>query len=291
MSKIKDLLARLAQKETELRSRQFLAPCVRGGKVRTKMDGLVYTFSPQPEDFEGWGVFAPENETVANLVEEADFVQTAEYLKLFPALRAHLIFALRRKTWLAFPVNESDAKQRFFKKASEVEPFAVHLTTEGREFETAIVRNIGGAWFFEEIDRRAAPESAEILRREFAENTNLENLPTKNLTPEMRICYSIARRRDEILLERRQLRFQRPKHSDESRLRNALKFGGGTLESFADRGDFWLVEWTGRNGERHSSAIAKDFTVVSAGICLSGEDAKFDLQSLVGVVEGWDDDW
>ena len=59
-----------------------------------------------------------------------------------------------------------------------------------------------------------------------------------------------------------------------------------SLREFHDRGDFWLVEWTTRDGERHTSAIAKkELTVVSAGICLSGRDRDFDLQSLVGVVE------
>jgi hypothetical protein len=77
-----------------------------------------------------------------------------------------------------------------------------------------------------------------------------------------------------------------PKIRDEKRLQRALKMGGGELQEFRDRDDYWLIEWTSGTGERHSSAIAKnDLTVISAGICLSGEDRNFDLQSLVGVVE------
>ena len=65
--------------------------------------------------------------------------------------------------------------------------------------------------------------------------------------------------------------------------------GGGELRDFRDRGDFWQVEWTTRNGEHHTSAISKgDLTVISSGICLSGYDRDFDLQSLVGVIESRD---
>jgi hypothetical protein len=84
----------------------------------------------------------------------------------------------------------------------------------------------------------------------------------------------------------RELQARRQQEQDESRLADALRLGGGRLHDFQDRGDYWLVEWTTRDGERHHSAIARrDLTVISAGICLSGEDRKFDLHSLVGVVE------
>jgi hypothetical protein len=80
--------------------------------------------------------------------------------------------------------------------------------------------------------------------------------------------------------------------SDEQRLDEALRLGGGKLVDFRDRDDTWMVEWATRDGERHVSIVTKhDLTVASSGICLSGRDRDFDLQSLVGVVERrWEDD-
>jgi len=78
----------------------------------------------------------------------------------------------------------------------------------------------------------------------------------------------------------------------EQRLREALALAGGVLREFQDRGDCWLVEWATPDGERHASAIHKDdLTVLGAGICLSGRDRDFDLQSLVGVVTQRFDPW
>jgi len=102
------------------------------------------------------------------------------------------------------------------------------------------------------------------------------------LTPELRTAYQLA--------SQQAAGFKA--YYNERRLRGALAMGGGELEAFQDRGDYWLVEWTTRQGENHTSAIAKkDLTVISAGICLDERDRDFDLQSLVGVVEGqgWDD--
>jgi len=285
MGDIRDLLGRLSKAEEELRARRFLAPCVRGGRLRTNVAGLLYTFEPSPRDFEGWGLFRPDGEREARLVEKADLPRVAEYLSLFPRLRLRLAHRLRGATWLAYPANESDARQRFSPAA--VRPLAVHLVEDGQEFEQALARSVGGAWLFEELDRRADPLDAERLRDAWREGAAPAALGWKGLTPEMCACYSLLYRREELARVRSRLREERRRErTDEGRLRGALRFGGGDLRSYRDRGDHWLVEWATRDGERHTSAISKDdLTVISAGVCLSGEDEKFDLQSLVGVVE------
>src|SRR5262249_21275764 len=138
---------------------------------------------------------------------------------------------------------------------------------------------------FEEIDRRADPQAAEQLREAMRAITPPEAVRFRGITPEMRQAYDLAAQQAQEFLSLLQPR------RDEARLREALRIGGGELREFHGRGDFWLVEWTTRNGERHTSAIARnELTVVSAGICLSGRDRDFDLQSLVGVVERqWQD--
>jgi hypothetical protein len=192
----------------------------------------------------------------------------------------HLIEQARHQTWLAYPANESDARQRFSLSAR---PVPVHLVTDGAQFEQVIARWDGSAWWFEEVDRRADPQHAQALREALKAVTPPEALRIKNLTPEMRTAYDLGAQQALAFAALMQQR------RDEARLREALHMGGGELQGFQDRSEFWLVDWTTSDGQRHTSAIAKtDLTVVGAGICLSGRDRDFDLQSLVGVVAGRD---
>jgi hypothetical protein len=310
MADIRNLLNQIAAQESQLRDTQFLAPCVRGGRVRTSVANIVYTFTPQPQEFEGWGIFAPVDEKTAEVVDEPSLPQLAEYLKLLKPLRLRLAHRLRGQTWLAYPVNESDMQQRL----GAAKPVPVHLVTEAAAFEPIIARFDGSAWWFDEIDRRAEPQPAELMREQLRQVTMPETVRFAGMTPEMQVVYELAlqqtdeyqrrlRHQREEREQRQQRRGQRERErteqpsrnnrqrerDDERRLRDALQMGGGELREFRDRGDFWQIEWTTRNGEYHTSAISKtDLTVISSGICLSGYDRNFDLQSLVGVIEARD---
>ena len=64
---------------------------------------------------------------------------------------------------------------------------------------------------------------------------------------------------------------------DESRLRSTLGQTGASLQDFGDSGDSYRVTYV-VDGARHVSVMRRnDLTVLSAGICLSGEDRAFDF--------------
>ncbi|MBD2547339.1 hypothetical protein [Planktothricoides raciborskii] len=277
MADIRNLIKQIAAESAQLCETQFVAPSVRGGKVRTRVAGLIYTFTPKSKKFEGWGIFQPINEKTARLVAEADLPEITEYLAQFPLVRLWLVDRIQGKSWLAYPVNESDLRQRMGLIQSVVQPVVVHLVSEAGSFDPIMARFDGASWWFEAIDRRADPIATQELCLQFQQMTPPEKLRFKGMTPEMRIAYELRANQSGNFHQK----------NDEGRLQQALKMGGGELQKFEDRGDdYWLVEWTTTTGECHTSAIAKeDLTVISAGICLSGGDRLFDLQSLVGVVE------
>ncbi|GAB4461061.1 MAG: hypothetical protein OHK0029_25820 [Armatimonadaceae bacterium] len=352
---IRNLMQKMAAAEQSFAETPFLAPCVRGGTVRVRIGGVVQTFRVSPADFEGWGIFKAQEAgagRVAQCIEEAELPLIGEFLKRFPLLRLRLARVLSGATWLAYPANEADMAQRF----GEARPVAVHLVTEGTAFEQVTARCVGGAWWFEEIDRRADPEPLEKLRDALRAVVEPAELAFGGMTPEMRTVYDLAAQSEERFARVRQQRIneaerqrqaerraqvrraeqqfreehgyswydeahwderqewereamvaeppepqagrgRRPqrrnrrnapenRHPDDHRLREALAVGGGELRDYTDRGEYYLVEWATQDGVRHTSAIAKaDLTVISSGICLSGRDRDFDLQSLVGVME------
>ena len=293
MTDVRKLIGKLAEQEARLQQTTFLAPCVRGGSVKTRIEGMVYTFTPVPPDAEGWGLFHPIDGERAQWIEEAGLMQVEAYLKLFPAFRVRLAFRMQHRTWLAYPANESDVRQRL----GQAHPILVHLVEHGTALEQIVARWDGAAWWFEAEDRRADPRFADALRQALRQETEPEALRQSGLTPEMRTVYSLAfsrtdagraRRQQRIEAERTRRQAERARQQqqrDEARLGEALAFAGGQLRDFQDRDDYWLVEWLTPDGQRHHSAINKqDLTVISAGICLSDQDRDFDLQSLVGVM-------
>lgn len=302
MSNIHKLLQQLSTQENSLTKTQFIAPCVAGGTVKTSVAKIIYTFKTQPENFEGWGIFQPINHQIAQVIDQPSFPQISHYLELLKPFRFRLAYHLQGQSWLGYPVNESDLQQRL----KFVKPVVIHLVTEANLFETVIVGFDGGNFWFQDLDRKAEIEPMIKLSEQLKLEILPERLQFSGLTPEMLTTYDLAWQQTATGRQQREVR-QRVRgekkiskaqkrrenklnfHKPEERLENALKQGGGSLENFSDRGDFWLVEWRTSEGYLHSSAINKDdLTVISSGICLSGRDQDFDLQSLVGVIEKQD---
>ena len=268
---IESLLAALAAQEAALTGTRFLAPCVAGAGVRTRVAEMVYTFKTNPAEFEGWGIFTPADGRTAVLVAPAPRAIVQRYLELLTPLRVRLAREIWPGTWLAYPGTEGDMRARFHRTT----PIRLNLVTGGSQFDPALARFDGAQWWHEDLDTRADPRPAEHLRAALAIPTETDALAFPHLTPEMRACYEIAVVPHIARLAR----------AREQPLRDALALAGGRFQSAQDRDDHWQVTWTTGDGEQHVSAIAKrDLTVLSSGICLSGLDADFDLASLVGVV-------
>jgi hypothetical protein len=274
------LIHKIAAEENRVRRGQILAPCVSGGKIRARVGGMVCELAVDGPDFEGWGVFRAQSLKTASLESEASLSQVSRYLHLLRSVRLILVQPLRGRSWLALPANRSEARQ----KSGQSGPVAVHLVTQGRAFEQVIARSDGSNYWFEKVDRSADPLRPGYAARALRAFTAPESLSLPGLTPEFREAYRMVFSPAQSQSPAAQVR------CSESRLRRALEQGGGILRSFVDQGNYWTTHWSTRDGQEHTSAIMKsDLTVLSAGICLSGEDQKFDLQSLVGVVERLDD--
>ncbi len=273
MTDVRKLVERLSAAERAQRARPILAPCIAGGLLRVRIAGLVQTFTPLPRDYSGWGIFSLHDEGVARWLEHADLPQIARYLERLPQVRFRLAYRMSGLTWLAYPFSEGDFSARF----GPPRPVPLHLVAEAGRFDAVLARADGGVFWFEGVDRNADAQVTAALESALAGQTAPDDVQFSGLTPEMRTTYRLVA---EQLEEFTTLQ-------EERRLRGALALGGATLESWQESGDHWLVTWSSADGEKHVSAIKPDdLTVVSAGICLSGLDASFDLQSLPGVVEG-----
>lgn len=261
------LMKKRAEPHQNFVNAKFLAPHIRGGKVRVQSDGFVKTYRPIPEGFEGWGVFRAGGDGTANLERNANSLEVGGYLKRLNRVRLILVQPLRHQTWLAYPVHSDSFRQEIGK----VEPVTVYLVTLGRAFEQAVCRWDGSAFWFDRVDRAASPHVPRSMGAALRKFVSPEDLDFSGLTPELREAYRMIFTGGGT---------HRVRCSQE-RLQKALELGGGRLESFTDQGDHWSTSWTTSTDEVYTSSIDKaELTVLSAGVCLAEEDSSFDLSSL-----------
>ena len=170
---------------------------------------------------------------------------------------------------MALPAQRGDTRLRI------EDAVPVHLTEDGLErFETIIARFDGRVFWYERRDPGRDPSLAAYLREQLNVGTRPDDLHKANLSREEREAYAFARA---LIAQAEQDRV-------EGRLKNALDHAGASYRSHVERGDVFVITYE-VDGRTHTSAIRRDdLTVETAGICLAGQDRRFDLTSLVGVL-------
>jgi hypothetical protein len=257
--------------EQDFLSQEFLAPAVRGGEVRVRMAGVVLQMRFEPDEFEGWGVFRPVSHRVARLVREARLGECRRYVQLMT--NASLVLCNRSDcAWSAVPAHRAD---RRFKIEGTV---PVRLVDGADLFDTVRAGFDGANFWYDRVDPRGDAAVSAWLRSAIAKMVEPTTLNRKGLTAEQRAAYAVN------YFSRLETRKKTRRDTIEAQLRESLRHAGADFVGYAEHKDGYRVTYH-VGGQRQVSSVNKhDLTVQVAGICLSGQDQKFDLTSLVGVL-------
>ena len=265
---IDDILNRLEAAESDFLQREVLAPVLPGRGVVVRIAGIICTLAVTGKRFAGWGVLRPQTLKTAALVRPATLAEVAGYLKLFPALRL-IVVAREGRQWYALPASQGERGLQLNG------PAPVLLAEAGiQPFETVVARFDGHFFWYERRDNRRNPALAAYLREALDAGTPTEALRKSGLSPEERAAYDWAQ----------SLVAEAERAGVSGRLAAALAHAGGRLIAFTERDDSYTVAYQ-VGDERAVSTVRKgDLSVLTAGICLSGQDARFDLTSMVSVM-------
>lgn len=273
--RLQNLLDKLEGEESRFAGRELLAPVLRGQKVAVKIAGVVCQMQVDNNTFQGWAVLQSQDVSSAKFLREATKRETQKYLELLPNVR---LIAIARdekdKTlWHVLPAQQGDG--RFTLK----KPAPLLLCSESvQSFATVVARFDGGRFWFERVEARRSPALAAYLREQMHAQTAPEKLQKKGLSLEEKAAYSWLWR------EAEKARALSKEEREAARLQKALSHADGQLVSYIERSGVYTVTY--RVGQRMLTSVVRqdDLTVVTSGICLSGQDRDFDLTSLVGVM-------
>lgn len=260
-----DLFDKLAAEEEAFFNSVFLCPVLRGQPVLVRIAGIVMTLKVRPRNFEGWGVFRCTDQKTARRVREPTLAEKREYLNLYP--RISLVVCHQGDTVLGVPATENDPR---FKIQGFV-PIA--LPEEIRLFDTVDVRyDSKNMWFDQHSSYRNA-RFATRLREALADEVEPQHINISGLSKSERDAYKFAYDAE----------IESKRDRQEERLRYAVERSGAQFRSYVDRGATYTVEMV-VDGRTYRPTLEKEhLTCTSSGICLSGGDRNFDLESLVGV--------
>ena len=272
---IRAILNRLEAAENGFTGSEFIAPLCGDHPVLVRIAGLVCRLKvTSPPGLDGLAVLKASSSSSAVYLRPASLGEASGYMALLPAIRLILLAALPGHAWLCLPADRNEQRLTI-----EGLPL-LRLAEDGLErFETVIARFDQRQLWYEKRDPRRDPGLAAALRTHF--NADPAGLPPA--IEQLSIQGLSAMERQAYTLAREGLR-QTNSTFEERRLTEALGHAGAQLTSLVEHGEVLVVQYS-VDGQPHSSLVERDsLEVLSAGVCLSGEDRRFDLASLVGVL-------
>jgi len=259
------LFDKLAAEEEAFFSSQFMCPVLAGQLVRVRIAGIILTLKVSPKKFQGWGVFRCVKQQTAKFVKEPTLAQKQEYLDLFPKFS---LVVCRHTDEGFFGVPAANSSN--YRIKGQV---PISLPEEIRLFDTIDVRWDGVNFWYEGQSSFRGPKIASELRDLLVLETLPDSADISGMTQEERLAYRLAYDAE----------IESKKDKKEERLREAVTKAGGIFHGYVERGNTFTVEMT-VDGEKYHPTVSTDtLQVANAGICLSGTDRTFDLQSLVTV--------
>ncbi len=266
-----DAIARLAKAEEQFLRARFLAPVIAGGKTQVRIEGVRCAMAVEPRDFSGWGIFRPVSHAQARLERTAKLSERQRYAQMLPNIGFILLEPMNAHCWLAMAVQRDNQVV--------VDNLALlHLVDDAEPFDTVRACFDGNRFWFVDFDSRHDPATSAYLREALVNKHEPRVLSRRGLSVQQRLAYALVHQR------RLARELEYAQRSKEGRVRSALEHAGAELKSLSETGDALRVTFT-IDGRRHTSVVGKDnLGVWSAGVCLSGMDAQFDLASLVSVL-------
>ncbi len=273
----RELRDRLAAKEQEFRRSEFLAAYTeRSKKIFVRVENVVCSFRVVGQPGSGFGVFKIVDGNCARFVKAAPFDLQRRFLDMLPKL--HLILSFESdRGWVACPMNAESARKSL---GLDSETY-VQNVSDCERFDVITARYDGVNFWFDEVFIGADPQKSEAMRRCFVKDRTPQQMKTslarvKSVTPEENEAFRLALASWAM--------YQRT--TTEERIKKTLADSGATMASYVVRGTNIEVRWKTTKGEEYTSLVKKEtLDVVSAGICLAGQDKKFHLKDLPYVIE------
>ena len=257
----KNIFDRLAQAEKEFQNSEFVAP-IFSDRVAVNIAGITAVYAVRPSNFRGWAILRPMADKLARVTAEAPRQLINKYLEVLPRFTMVICDLEKRLGFISSTDN----------RISITQPLPFHLAENIELFDEIQVRFDGSRFVYENV-LKLIP--SRMLKRECIKGIEDNKDPNPALNKGYREAYEYVyyKKQKEIL------------GNKENRIKAAGERAGGNYISYSDLNNNEIKVSYEVDGKTITSTLSDDLNVMSAGICLSGGDRAFDLQSVVTVVK------